>query len=279
MLGDKSNHVATINLPQMLYIWPYFAFFSWPLLLPQLLTVPVALLWGSSGSKAYQSLFDLKLHFRRALIAGAGAFLAATAVHFNTVIHPFMLADNRHYTFYIFKRLLRPRWVRYAVTPIYIACVWLCVGALDAAPSASGKSIKSESTTAQAKTTSKANSKKPTVHAPTSQPIHIPDGTDSATTSYILIFVGTTALQLCTAPLFEPRYLILPWLFWRIHLPAQIGSVLSQDKDTKKSSSLDIRLFLETIWFLVVNAATGYIFLNWTFSWASEPGAAQRFMW
>src|SRR5690348_13193881 len=31
--GDKSNHVATIHLAQMLYIWPLFAFFSAPLFL------------------------------------------------------------------------------------------------------------------------------------------------------------------------------------------------------------------------------------------------------
>ena len=41
----------------------------------------------------------------------------------------------------------------------------------------------------------------------------------------------------------------------------------------------DHRLWLETIWFLAVNLATGYIFLYWGFAWPQEPGKVQRFMW
>ena len=38
-------------------------------------------------------------------------------------------------------------------------------------------------------------------------------------------------------------------------------------------------LSLETLWFVAVNVATGYIFLYWGFEWPSEPGSVQRFMW
>ncbi|KAK1074498.1 glucosyltransferase [Friedmanniomyces endolithicus] len=44
VLGDKANHTATLHLPQMLYLWPFITFFSWPLLLPYLLLTPVVLL-------------------------------------------------------------------------------------------------------------------------------------------------------------------------------------------------------------------------------------------
>lgn len=41
----------------------------------------------------------------------------------------------------------------------------------------------------------------------------------------------------------------------------------------------DHRLWLETVWFLVVNAVTGWIFLNKGFTWLQEPQNVQRFMW
>ena len=41
----------------------------------------------------------------------------------------------------------------------------------------------------------------------------------------------------------------------------------------------DHRLWFETIWFLTVNMATGYMFLYRGFAWPQEPGRVQRFMW
>jgi alpha-1,2-glucosyltransferase len=39
--------------------------------------------------------------------------------------HPFLLADNRHYTFYVWRRvfMLHPA-VPYLLVPGYIACFW-----------------------------------------------------------------------------------------------------------------------------------------------------------
>ena len=41
----------------------------------------------------------------------------------------------------------------------------------------------------------------------------------------------------------------------------------------------DHRLWLETFWFLLINAVTGYMFLYKGFTWPQEPGRIQRFMW
>ena len=38
-------------------------------------------------------------------------------------------------------------------------------------------------------------------------------------------------------------------------------------------------LWLETAWFMLVNVATGYVFLYRDFSWPQEPGKVQRFLW
>lgn len=42
-------------------------------------------------------------------------------VKYNTLVHPYLLADNRHYTFYIWNRFYR-RYVlaRYAIIPAYV---------------------------------------------------------------------------------------------------------------------------------------------------------------
>jgi alpha-1,2-glucosyltransferase len=70
-----------------------------------------------------------------------------------------------------------------------------------------------------------------------------------------------------------------------MHLPLYSPGV-SQDQEIVKSRSLitillayDYRVVLETVWFLIINVTTGYIFIHWTFEWPNEPGMAQRFMW
>jgi hypothetical protein len=60
--------------------------------------------------------------------------LMLLAVHFNTIIHPFTLADNRHFVFYVFRILLRHPVFKYAVAPVYITCAWLVISVLRDVP-------------------------------------------------------------------------------------------------------------------------------------------------
>jgi alpha-1,2-glucosyltransferase len=288
VLGDKTNHVATLNLPQMLYIWPYFVFFSWPMILPQFLRIPVEISARiSSLMSRLPSGYEVSLP--RLVTIIAFTVLALAVVHVNTVVHPFMLADNRHYTFYIFKRLLRPWWMRYAATPLYVISGWACI-------EMRGPAITIPKDTPANRTQMKVLARTTTIdkNAPAIQPIQLPNGERPVTTSFVLIWLATTTLQLCTAPLFEPRYLIIPWLFWRIHLPLQSEVLLQDTAATPKEkikvkadpgivqailASYDWRLVLETLWYLLINAVTGYIFVTWTFEWPLQPGEVQRFMW
>lgn len=275
VLGDKSNHIATLHLPQMLYIWPYFVFFSWPLIYPYLSVIPI----GLYAQLSHVAFLETMLIFKRRRLVPrlwlvtTFVSLACVAVRYNTVVHPFLLADNRHYMFYVFKLLMRPWWVKYAVTPIYVVLAWACIQALGARPF--------ESTV----TTQYLHSKDeelPEVEAEDqARGLVLPDGTNSATTTFVVVWLTTTTLQLITAPLVEPRYLILSWIFWRIHVPLQQYRP-AQNNDSEQnpeSSSFDHRLWLETAWFLLINATTGYIFLKWEFDWPQEPGIVQRFMW
>lgn len=49
----------------------------------------------------------------------------------SSVAHPFLLADNRHYAFYIWRRILNPYpLARYLLTPLYLVAAKLIFGSL-----------------------------------------------------------------------------------------------------------------------------------------------------
>ncbi|RDI82298.1 hypothetical protein Vi05172_g7738 [Venturia inaequalis] len=251
VLGDKSNHIATIHLPQMLYLWPYLVFFSIPVLVPPMITFALNVLTHppSAGSM-----------FRQILIFTSSTVLAAGVIHYNTIVHPFTLADNRHYVFYVFRILLRHPAIRYVAAPAYIFCANLAIQALGRTEMAP-------------KVTQKSDQKSIKV-----TPVH------GNTASFVIIWLATTALSLVTAPLVEPRYCIIPWIMWRLHVPRSVETT-PETESTKQSGLLEAlkndqtRLIFETIWFCCINAVTGYIFLYWGFSWPQEEGKVQRFMW
>ena len=206
---------------------------------------------------------------------------AAVLVHFNTIVHPFTLADNRHYPFYVFRYFILPPYRKYLLAPIYVACGWLCITALGPASSAATARISTTtSKTAADGTRSVTFARVDTVHV-----------------SFVLVFLVSTALSLVTAPLVEPRYFLIPWLIWRLHVPELLESDTAQ-KETPKTVSKKSNdsskpgvlssLFevlarsapsIELLWYMAVNALTGYLFLARPFAWTQEPEKMQRFMW
>ncbi|KAK0851609.1 glucosyltransferase [Friedmanniomyces endolithicus] len=269
VLGDKANHTATLHLPQMLYLWPFITFFSWPLLLPYLLFNPVILLtWLPlfSALECAQRFKRTPTLLPRLLLILLALTLTCVIIHLNTLVHPFTLADNRHYIFYIFRRLLRPWYLRYAASTLYLLCAWACIQTLGTEPT---------DTQLFAPTPSNLERRLP-----------VPNGQHSARISFTLVLLATSALQLVTAPLVEPRYFILPWVFWRLHVPLRIPVWRAGRRDRGGEWSwerwwaeYDHRLWIETAWLVAINVGTGYVFLFWGFAWPQEPGKVQRFMW
>ncbi|KAK7191019.1 hypothetical protein DPSP01_007809 [Paraphaeosphaeria sporulosa] len=251
VLGDKSAHMATIHLPQMLYLWPYMVFFSLPLTLPSLLQPILPVLPNHLRSLLETNLTGpsspsspIAPSALAALLFNVSAF---AAVHFNTIIHPYSLADNRHYVFYVFRLLFRHPVVKYLAVGVYYICALLTIRILGAPPH--------PAPTPSAKTAPKRQQK-------------LASAKDSSVQiSFVLVWVGATALSVITAPLVEPRYFIIPWVIWRLHVPVEPGRATT------------VRLALETAWLLAVNLGVGYMFLYREFTWASEPGSVQRFMW
>ncbi|KZM25064.1 Dolichyl-P-Glc:Glc(2)Man(9)GlcNAc(2)-PP-dolichol alpha-1,2glucosyltransferase [Ascochyta rabiei] len=253
VLGDKSAHTATIHIPQMLYIWPYIALFSAPILLGPLYRIvgpfmPPQLkkMLGYTPPKNGPSLPEL---------LPATLFIAGglAAVHFNTIVHPYTLADNRHYVFYIFRILLRHPAVKYIAVPVYYVCAYLSIQALGSLP------VQPENTKPESKNLRTDPPTKP-------KPCQV---------SFVLVWLVATALSVVTAPLVEPRYFIIPWIVWRLHVPYLPVSFTVRGKQY----SQDLRLVAETIWLLAINQVVQHLFLYRTFTWPSEPGKIQRFLW
>jgi alpha-1,2-glucosyltransferase len=336
VLGHKEFHTASIHIPQMLYIWPYFIFFSWPLILIAIINVVIP-------RRFLPKVFHYRLsNYRRLpgiLTVLAVIPLMLAAVHFNTIVHPFTLADNRHYVFYVFRLLTRyhPA-VKYAVVPVYFLCAWAVLAAFgffsSPAPKVTFAPLPTEQDTAApepepeklskrkekevkrqqkkqaskqptTRKTSKSASTKEKEQQQQQQQTQVltPEILDKIQAhvlqrqqqrdqeqirvSYVLIWLAATALSLITAPLVEPRYFIIPWIIWRLHLPRQQTPEVfrRQQQSESEAEPFKAQIFtalpqiMETVWFLIINAVTGYVFLYKGFEWPQEPGKVQRFMW
>jgi len=260
VIGDKSAHTATIHLPQMLYIWPYFAFFSAPLLIGPLLK-PVVPLMSERHQQICEKHFTTSAYrFPSLVVSALAIFCSLLAVHFNTIIHPYTLADNRHYIFYIFKMIRLYPTIKYLAAPVYYICGWLVIQslaspALDPPPTTKDIAEEKDGT------------------CPSRDTVYH----QSCQVSFVIIWLITTALSVITAPLVEPRYFIIPWIIWRSHVPYNSTSV--PKRQLSRKTIYDVRVVLETIWLLAINALVAYAFLYRTFTWPSEPGNLQRFIW
>lgn len=238
----------------MLYIWPYMAFFSAPFVVGPLfrvVTKPLPkqiqrLLENNYLAPKTPGIPDIII----SILFIAGAFLA---VHFNTIVHPYTLADNRHYVFYVFRILRRHPIIKYLAVPTYYICAWLVTNALGMPPN-NGQALKQKRE-----------------NGPTNRNI----GRPPCSISFITVWLATTALSVVTAPLVEPRYFIIPWIIWRLHVQAAPASL----SRTSNKNRYDFRLALETMWLLAINVAISYVFLYRGFAWPSEPGKVQRFLW
>lgn len=345
----------------MLYIWPLFAFFSAPLLLPAALSIasatfaflrrlfsmpaqgyPVVHATGALRSEepVFKRVKHNHVNFSRSTpveqsfgapsqdtLAGAplwrilillgllpvAAGVALAVVKYNTIIHPFTLADNRHYMFYVFRYTIRlPGALRFYLVAPYLICAGLVLGALtlgDRTPSTSSffnhpflqppmnKAPPSVAGPSKEWGAQRKGGADATATAPSNDPEAGIDETRSSTqtpplTTVLLLFLATS-LSLITAPLVEPRYFIIPWIMWRLHvpawstddLPATLWRVPVLRQVLRLGRAVDFRLLLETAWFCAVNYGTMRLFITRPFQWVAEDGTPmdegrlQRFMW
>ena len=302
--GDKSNHIATVHTSQLLYLWPSIVFFSFPLLVTSLIRITTSLpptryleqlRWIHRMSYPTLDVAPKPGSIMMLLI------LSTVSVHFNTIIHPFTLADNRHYVFYVF-RLLRWRWwVRYAAIPVYVGSSWLCfLPFFDSRRSSTGSKLlrdkDNESSATSIGSSSESKNKAEGEQESMKKNDRKAESSFTRASDMVIWFLCTT-MCLVTAPLVEPRYTIMPWIVWRTMLPGcNSTAVIDSEQQTERAKTVqkakskhkvkdmiqlhnDWSLYAETFWFLVVNVVTMDRFLFCGFEWAQEPGKVQRFMW
>ncbi|KAH0604511.1 uncharacterized protein H6S33_006888 [Morchella sextelata] len=150
VLGDKSAHQPTLHIPQLLYFATFTLLTSWPLLLSKSF---IAECWADNvgvyitpprrsarGKRARKlppgfapAAATKPVSVSWLMLLRTTCMLAAIvlAVHYNTYLHPYLLADNRHFVFYVFRRsILRHPLVRYALAPVYLVAAWSVLAGL-----------------------------------------------------------------------------------------------------------------------------------------------------
>lgn len=107
MVGDKTAHEASIHIPQLFYFSLFCLIFGWPHFV----------------GEVWNFLNFVKRHKVFTFIA---FMLCLIIVQFNTIVHPYMLADNRHYTFYIWNRFYgKYPSFRFTIIPVYIFALYV----------------------------------------------------------------------------------------------------------------------------------------------------------
>ncbi|EWC46309.1 hypothetical protein DRE_04480 [Drechslerella stenobrocha 248] len=241
-LGDKTNHVSTFHPVQLLY-FSLFTFLSTPFIF---LTNPFTLIVTTA-----KALFGSPT---KAATTAACTLAIAAAVHAFTFTHPFMLADNRHYVFYIWRRtILAYPQAKYAGIPVYLLSSFLVYRMLGLKPPpvpVTARAINPQS-------------------SPVTSTTH--------TVTFLLAFLAATAGTLVFAPLVEFRYFVVPWTVWRMHAGLEYASAGSWFQRSKVGG-VDLRVWAEMLVFLAVHVVTVKVFLEREFRWEGTEGV-MRFMW
>ena len=170
VLGDKANHVVALHLAQICYFSVFVAACS-GVAIRVVAIAPRQLVWAQCSMKS------------GALVLCAGA-ACLVCVKWGTIAHPFLLADNRHFTFYLWKDILSRQWIRYAAIPLYAVSMVYSAALLVEA-----------------------------------ERINNPHPAATSTAWYALGLLAATVLCLVPSPLLELRYFTVPYLVycWRLH--------------------------------------------------------------
>lgn len=234
-LGDKDNHVAGLHLVQFFYCLMFIAFFSLPVWFSKQVPLSYLIRFVMNPVKHIMEILGIMLIIR-----------------YFTIVHPFLLADNRHITFYLYRKLIgRGKLFKYWImAPIYHFSCYVYFKVMR--PSVM-------------------------IFHPI-LPIEIKNCIDLPIQ---LSHVSWTALIMCTfmtvvpSPLFEPRYYILPFIFWRIFItmpPEPFwGDALGLLTGTKRHVA-------ELSWFMLINSITWLIFSKVGVHWESETNL-QHIIW
>lgn len=114
VLGAKEAHAVSPHFAQMMY----FGLVS---------AAAMAPVHFSLGQIAFFYQTFRKNRLLCIFIALIAVTLGLISVHFFSIEHPYLLADNRHYTFYLWRKIIKANWsIKYLLVPLYIYS-WLSI--------------------------------------------------------------------------------------------------------------------------------------------------------
>ncbi|KAL6277898.1 hypothetical protein ACE6H2_021499 [Prunus campanulata] len=107
VLGAKEAHAVSPHFAQIMY----FGLFS-ALMAPMHCSLSQAVdLFRSVWRNKFLTLFQLSLALGSGFIS----------VHFFSIAHPYLLADNRHYPFYLWRKVIKAHWsMKYLLIALYV---------------------------------------------------------------------------------------------------------------------------------------------------------------
>ena len=115
VVGAKDDHQAILHFPQIFYFVSFSALFSFM----------YHISW--SHVKSFSRFL-----YRKPLVALAFCVISAALVWRFTFAHRYLLADNRHYTFYVWAKLFRRHeLVKFALIPCYLLAMWSMAKSLE----------------------------------------------------------------------------------------------------------------------------------------------------
>ena len=97
VVGDRENHTPVVHVMQVFYFYAFTAVSIAPILASDLIR------YVNEAARRKKKLPYFVI-FLLVMASGALAYLAA---RFTTLVHPFILADNRHYIFYLWRRVVQ----------------------------------------------------------------------------------------------------------------------------------------------------------------------------
>lgn len=108
VVGAKQDHEAGFHIPQFLYFFGFTVGFSFVHFV------------------TYETVRSFISFTRRWTLAVlVAALLAVIAVWRLTYVHRYLVADNRHYTFYVWSKILSRHYsVRYLLVPVYLFAIF-----------------------------------------------------------------------------------------------------------------------------------------------------------
>ncbi|KAJ8754149.1 hypothetical protein K2173_002048 [Erythroxylum novogranatense] len=229
VLGAKEAHAVSAHFAQVMY-------FS---LVTALLMAPIhfSLHQVLNMTRSFRKHWPLS--FCQWLVGLVAGFLS---IHFFSIAHPYLLADNRHYTFYLWRKVINANWLmKYLLIPLYVYS-WFSIFS---------------------------------IFSMYSFPVHFSSnlccllfkyhsvaGKAGKKTIWVLAYFLATAAVLVPAPLIEFRYYTIPFYFLILHSPITYSRTL----------------LLTGAIYLTIDCFTMTMFLFRPFHWSHEPGV-QRFIW